>query len=238
MSLVNNSNNNTINEIVEQELHRLGAEIVGFGDITALPEDIRAGLPIGISIAVVYPKEIIRGIVDLPTQDYCDWYNKLNDCLDTAVAGGAEMLKKLGYRAIALTRDRVGKGEDSNHTDLPHKTIATRAGIGWIGKSALLLTKEYGSAIRLSSILTDAPLETATPKNESLCGSCMICANACPAHAISGKPWQIDQPREICFDPVACRKIARERAKHGFGGEDITICGKCIEICPYTRRYL
>ena len=49
-----------------------------------------------------------------------------------------------------------------SQTALPHKTIATRAGIGWIGKSALLVTAKYGSAIRLSSILTDTPIETAS----------------------------------------------------------------------------
>jgi epoxyqueuosine reductase QueG len=91
--------------------------------------------------------------------------------------------------------------------------------------------------IRLSTILTDAPLETAAPINESKCGNCVACTNACPAGAVSGKLWNMNMYRDEFFDPVKCKETARERSKRSFGG-DITICGKCIEICPYTRRVL
>lgn len=186
-------------------------------------------------MAVKYPKEVIRGISDLPTQEYFNWYNKLNERLDMLVTLGAEALQMQGYTSIAQTRAQVGKGETKNNTVLPHKTVATRAGIGWIGKSALLVTEQYGSMIRISSILTDAPLITAAPVNQSKCGECTICRDACPAGAVSGKVWDVGLYRDEFFDPVKCRKIARERAKQGFGGEN-TICGKCIEVCPYTRR--
>ncbi|MDR0905560.1 MAG: 4Fe-4S binding protein, partial [Oscillospiraceae bacterium] len=128
-----------------------------------------------------------------------------------------------------------GFGENEDSTILPHKTVATRAGIGWIGKSALLVTEKYGSMIRLSTVLTDAQLETAAPVDESKCGGCTVCTDACPAGAISGTLWTVGLYRDEFFDPVKCRKTARERAKQGFGGE-VTICGKCIEVCPYTRR--
>ena len=222
---------------IKTGLLRLGADIVGFGDITELPDDVRAGMSVGISVAVLYPKEVIRGITELPTREYCDWYDRLNDKLDAIVTRGAEILREMDYKAIAQTREYVGSGEHKDNTDLPHKTIATRAGIGWIGKSALLVSDEYGSAIRLSSILTDAPLSSARPINKSRCGDCMKCAGACPADAVSGKLWEAGLYRDEFFDPVKCRKTARERAKQGFNGE-ITICGKCIEICPYTQRYI
>ena len=174
----------------------------------------------------------------LPMQEYRSWYDKLNERLDSIVTKGAETLQKMGWSAIAQTREYVGSGEIGNNTSLPHKTIATRAGIGWIGKSALLVTAEYGSAIRLSSILTDAPVETAQAINKSHCGDCMVCASACPADAVSGKSWEIGLYRDEFFDPIKCRKTARERAKQGFGDENITICGKCIEVCPHTKKYI
>ena len=221
---------------IRNELLRLGADIVGFGDLCELPGNVRENLPVGISVAVVYPGEVIRGIAELPTQEYREWYDKLNERLDMIVASGAEMLRAAGYRAIAQTRDYVGNGEKTDTTTLPHKTVATRAGIGWIGKCALLITEKYGSAVRLSSILTDAPLDTGMPINESRCDGCMVCVDVCPAGAVSGKSWEINLYHDEFFDPIKCRKTARERAKQGFGGE-ITICGKCIEACPYTRRY-
>ena len=228
---------NELSRHIKTELHRLGSDIVGFGSLDELPNNVREGLPVGISIAVTYPAVVICGITELPTQEYCDWYNKLNERLDAIVTSGAELLREKGYKAIAQTRKHVGSGGSNSTTTLPHKTVATRAGIGWIGKSALLVTDKYGSAIRLSSILTDAPLLPALPIDKSRCGECMVCTDACPGLAVSGKSWEIGLYRDEFFDPVKCRKTARERAKQGFGGE-ITICGKCIEVCPYTQRYI
>jgi len=222
---------------IKEELLLQGADIVGFGDLRELPEDMRAGLPVGISVAVVYPGNAIRGIDKLPTQEYRDWYDKLNKRLDRIVTYGAAKLCEMGYAAIAMTREHVGNGGVNGTTVLPHKTVATRAGIGWIGKCALLVTRQYGSALRISSILTDAPLETAEPIDKARCGDCVICKVACPAQAVSGKQWRPGLPRDEFFDSAKCRKTARERAKLGFNG-DITICGKCIEVCPHTRRYI
>ena len=228
---------NDLTRQIKSRLSSLGADIIAFGDLNELPADVREGLPVGISVAVVYPKQVIRGIKALPTQEYSEWYTNLNERLDRIVIEGASFLKNMGYEAIAQTREYVGNGEMIDNTLLPHKTIATRAGVGWIGKSALLVTREYGSSVRLSSILTNAPLETAKPINESGCDGCMICTDACPAKAISGKVWKPEIYRDLFFDPVKCRTTARERAKLGFGGE-MTICGKCIEICPYTQQYI
>ncbi|MDR1060015.1 MAG: GNAT family N-acetyltransferase [Clostridiales bacterium] len=222
---------------VKNALLALGADIVGFGDISELPPSVREGLPVGISIAVKYPKAVIRGISELPTREYREWYDRLNRRLDMIASQGAELLVGRGCRAIAQTRARVGAGETEYSTVLPHKTVATRAGIGWIGKCALLVTKQYGSMVRLSSILTDAPLDLAEPTNKSLCGDCRACASACPAGAVSGKLWEAGLYRDEFFDPIKCRKTARERAMKGFGGEG-SICGKCIEACPHTRGYL
>lgn len=226
-----------LTEFIKDELFCHGADLVGIGDLTELPSTVRNNLPVGICVAVKYPKEVILGISDLPTQEYCDWYYKLNERLDMLVTLGAEALQIKGYTAIAKTRALVGDGEKEYKTLLPHKTVATRAGLGWIGKCALLVTEQYGSMIRISSILTDAPLKTSSPANHSKCGDCMVCTKACPAGAVSGKEWEIGLYRDEFFDPIKCRKTARERTMQGFGG-DITICGKCIEICPYTRKFL
>jgi epoxyqueuosine reductase QueG len=229
---------NNLSIQLKNHLLAQGASLIGFGHLGELPPEARRGLPLGVAIAVKHPKEVIRGIHDLPTAAYYEQYNLLNDRLDALAESGAKLLRDSGFTAVAQTRAYVERhGETDYSTLLPHKTVATRAGLGWIGKCALLVTKEYGSMVRIASILTDAPLETVKPINTSQCGDCTVCAQACPAGAVSGKQWSVELARKDFFDAAACRKIARERALQGFGVE-ITQCGKCIEVCPWTRRYL
>jgi epoxyqueuosine reductase QueG len=198
---------------------------------------VRHDLPVGVCVAIKYPREVISGIHNMPTREYYEQYNAINNKLDNLVTTGELFLKEQGYSAIAQTLSFVAQNETDYDSLLPHKTVATRAGIGWIGKSALLVTPEFGSALRISSILTDAPLITDAPIDSSLCGDCKVCENACPAKAIKGNLWDISTSRDTIFDAVACRKEARKRAMQSFGIE-ITICGKCIEVCPYTQKYL
>ncbi len=78
--------------------------------------------------------------------------------------------------------------ELTNTTPLPHKTIALLAGLWWIGKHNLLVTPEFGSAISLYTVLTDAPVKTVLhPPARSLFGDCSICWDICSPGALTGR---------------------------------------------------
>jgi epoxyqueuosine reductase QueG len=94
-----------------------------------------------------------------------------------------------GYKAFAKNRGKVIVDQSVKRSKLPHKTVATLSGLGWIGKCALLVTRDYGAAVRLTVTLTDAPLQTGKPINKSYCGACTECQKNCPAGAVSGKLW-------------------------------------------------
>ncbi len=220
---------------IRDELLSHGADMVGIGSLRDLPPKERGNLPIGICVAIKYPASVIRSIGNMPTKEYYDWYKKLNERLDLLVSAGALALQMERYRAVAQTREVVGNGGEDYRTTLPHKTVAVYAGLGWIGKSGLLVTETYGSMIRISSILTNAPLQTEMPITQSKCGDCTACRDACPAGAISGNLWKFRLDRDELLDPEKCAKVAKERAKKSIGVEE-TICGKCIEVCPYTKR--
>ena len=188
------------------------------------------------SIVLAYPKEIIRGISHQPTMEYYEAYHELNGKLDALAMLCANYIKGEGYHAYPQTVTTIGE-YGVFRTVMPHKTIAVKAGLGWIGKSALFITKPYGSAVRLTSVLTDAPLSYEEPLIQSSCGDCMVCKEACPGNAISGRLWSPELDREDFFDALACREKAREISAKSLK-KQITLCGKCIEVCPYTKRYL
>lgn len=65
----------------------------------------------------------------------------------------------------------------------------------------------------------------------------MICKDACPGKAVAGTLWYAGIDRDEFFNPTKCRTKARQIANERIQKE-ITLCGKCIEICPYTQRYI
>ncbi len=226
-----------LSEEVKELLLNLGADIVGIGDLSMVPIQDRQNMPFGITIAIAYNRQDIIGIDQGPTEDYYRAYVNINNRLDSIITAGADYLKRLSYEAIAQTVEEVAKVETKYDSILPHKTVATRAGIGWIGKSAILVTKQYGSAIRISTILTNAPLTADNPMDESNCKDCRKCVEECPAGAIKGRNWNINTNREELLDPVKCRKKARELSWCRINRE-ISLCGKCFLVCPYTQGYL
>ncbi|MHC4176600.1 MAG: 4Fe-4S double cluster binding domain-containing protein [Planctomycetota bacterium] len=220
---------------LQRFLANRGATLVACADLGPLPAEVRQGLPLGISIGAALSPSIVAGIVDGPTEQYASEYLRVNALLSRLAEDAAALLRGRGFRAVAnkVTVDKLDL--DTLATTLPHKTVATRAGLGWIGKCALLVNERYGSAVRYNTVLTDAPLPVGTPVEASACAKCTACVEACPAGAPLGRDWQPDQPRASFFDAFACYRTAQESTRR-IGIANI-ICGICIAVCPYTKRY-
>lgn len=210
-----------------------GAKLIGAADLTGI---VSNEMQTGVSVAVPIPKSIVEDLKTAPTQAYYEAYSSMNAKLDEMVSCGEEFLQDRGYRAFANTT-KVVKQDAHWCTRLPHKTVATRAGLGWIGKNCLLVTKEYGSAVRLSSLLTNAPLPVGSPINESRCGSCTVCVKSCPAHALTGVLWCVGTKREELLHKEDCKRMQIIRMKQSTDFET-DLCGLCFSVCPYTQRYL
>jgi len=224
-------------EEIRSFLRLEGGDLVGFADLQSLPVDVRYDLPYGISIAVVLDPGIIRRIINGPDVDYLLEYRRVNELLSLLGKKVSSFLEGKGFRAECFSATNTGIDWDTLSTNLPHKTVATRAGLGWIGKCALLITPEYGSAVRITSVLTDAELPAGTPKVHSDCRDCHACVDICPGNAVTGLDWEVGMSRDQLYDPFKCREVAQRWQREREGITD-NICGMCIATCPWTQRYL
>jgi len=212
------------------------AGLLGFADLSAITKENRYDFPRSISFCFPIPTDILKQIKSGPTLEYFDEYNRLNVLLEKTAQELEDYIFILGYKALAI--DKKSRQYDAKKltTILPHKTSAILSGSGWIGKCNLFITNEYGSGIRLGTVLTDIPLTTGSSIAESRCGNCLICYERCPGKAITGSNWKTGMGREELYNAFACQKAAKKLSDAI--GADHPICGICIANCPWTVSYI
>ena len=192
------------------------------------------GFPFALSWALPVNSRIMAGVQDGPTQAYADEYTRVNNRLNELAVALADEIGSRGFRAQPLAAsertDRVNiKG------DFPHKTAATRAGLGWIGRHCQLITRRFGSWIRLGTVFTDMVLPCGPPVERHFCGRCTRCVDACPAGALKGGAWRPGLPRAEILDARACDRWKKEHYFQFHKGHN---CGICSAVCPYGLKVL
>lgn len=108
---------------------------------------------------------------------------------------------------------------------------AVRAGLGWVGRSSLLINPQWGSYTLIGILLLDHRVEpTAWPIVENRCGECSRCMDACPAGAIGGQGY-IDARRCVSYrSQYQDDEEGLPRAGYVFG------CDECLRVCPYNKQ--
>ncbi len=109
---------------------------------------------------------------------------------------------------------------------------AAQAGIGWHGKSTMLIDPTLGTWFFLAEVLTTLELLADAPQADR-CGKCERCITACPTGAITA-PHRLDARRCISYltiehkssIPVELRTLIGDRI---FG------CDDCLAACPWNR---
>ena len=226
-----------LNKNILELLSREDCHIVGFADLSCLPEEARMHFKYGIVMALSFTKEAILENKNGLPQRYYKEHAPMTQRLGELKNIVADFLADKGYEAVSDTPASVVNNE-TLRSALPQKTVATLAGIGWIGKCAMLVTHEAGSALRLTTVLTNAPVNCGKPITKSECGvKCTACVDICPGKAPTGVLWAAEVDRDVFFDAHACRTAARARAKSLLGAEE-SVCGLCISNCPYTKKGL
>ncbi len=109
--------------------------------------------------------------------------------------------------------------------------VAARAGLGFIGKNGLLISKEFGSWMFLGELVTDLEIEPDEPVDYG-CGECSRCVDFCPTSALLGD-GRLNAQRCLSFQTQAKGKMPeeyREKIKTVIYGCDI-----CQTVCPYNK---
>lgn len=217
-----------------------GASVFGAGYIDdlrpyfdALPLEQTDRLSYGVSLGVRVSDSVLKGIATGPTRHYLHHYKMLNLLLDQCALKVSLAIQERGYNALPIPASQIVDWQKQT-AHLSHKMIALRAGIGWLGRNNLIVHPEYGSKIRIATVLTDMPLKTDNPPSppfskggmggllkEDNCGNCKKCIEVCPVSAISEsyKDW----------DRIACLEKLKYFAKTYNVGQ--YICGLCVKVC-------
>jgi epoxyqueuosine reductase QueG len=193
------------------------------------PLHLAPTLPRAISLLAGFQPDSLTDLENGPTEKYFIEYKHLNAKLNKASTALKQFLEKLGYHAtkVDATLEDYDKVEDWGEAGVfAHKTAATQAGLGWIGKTALFISTVFGPRVRLATVFTNLELPTRTPITRGRCGRCRSCIEACPVNAGRDVRWKAGIEREHLYNEKACEYFGDSFPE--LGG----VCGICIAACP------
>lgn len=265
---------------LEQDIERLareaGVDIVGFTDRARLADappsgDLTQTLPSAqsaIALAVALDRSAVRAYMakeDLWALNH-DHRNSYRSLKHAAIAIAAH-LEGLGHEVaipFANFEYRPDTTPDVMAPPLSHKYVCAAAGVGWIGWSGNLLTREYGALVTIGSIVTDAILEPSPMYEEDWCSDCNYCVATCPTYympkkepdliQIGDKPASYSHRRSALRCTVSCGGANGIRKPHsrwstwshremtdmpGPEASDAEFTERCEEILaeqPHNRR--
>jgi len=139
----------------------------------------------------------------------------------------SKFIKVLGHKAMSCSTNTVGM-------TIP---MAIEAGLGQLGRNGLLITREFGPAVRISKVLTSLPLIPDSPVDfgvTELCHTCKICSDKCPSKAILPGGRTIEARNESTAPGVLKWPIDAERCM-GQWSRIRKPCTICISVCPFNK---
>lgn len=138
----------------------------------------------------------------------------------------AEAIRMMGYNAIPC--------KNSTTLSVP---LAIDAGLGQLGRNGLLITPDYGPAVRIGKVLTDMPLVPDGPVDfgvTEFCETCKKCAERCPAGAISKGDRTYEPPSET-GNPGALKWYVDGKRCLRYWIASGASCASCQAVCPFTK---
>lgn len=199
------------------------------------PEELIDGTRRVISVRMNYlPRETRpEQILEQPDAAYVSRYALGRDYHKLIRARLARLWKRIESHARdAGYRDFSGR-VFTDSAPVMEKAIAEKAGLGWIGKNTLILSRDAGSWFFLGEIYTDLPLETTAQGASNHCGTCQACMDVCPTDAIVA-PYELDARRCISYLTIEYRGTVPNEFRKAIGNR-IFGCDDCQLFCPWNK---
>ena len=221
---------------VQDYLAKVDADLVGIFALqdykgTKLEEMTLHLLPEAHSV-VVLAMEVYPEILNHSRPERTTGGVSLSDLLDRHMDFINSRLTKVAYDVAKVSRRNGLKSLPLSATGCPtdarflqavfsYKHAAQAAGLGYIGRSSLLITPDFGPRVRLACCLTESILEPKKVATDNPCSGCNVCINNCPAHALESSQAE---------EPYAINKFACSSFRNASGG-----CSECMRLCPAGR---
>lgn len=193
------------------------------------PKRLLPGAQSIIAIALAYPTKLKdapkskpgarRGIFSR-TSWGTDYHVVLRERLEKLAAFIEDQVTDFSYKIM------VDTGE------LSDRAVAERAGIGFSGKNASIITEEFGSFVYLGEMITNIPFEPDEPVELS-CGDCRICLDACPTGALV-QGGQLNAQR--CLSFLSQTKVSLPEPFREKLGTRLYGCDTCQLVCPFNKQ--
>jgi epoxyqueuosine reductase len=231
-----------LNKRVQDLAEHWGADLFGVADLSPAREAILAQggpvvaeYPYAVSIGITLPHSIVNQLSQRAAcaiaVSYGHHATVIEQHLDVVGLQVCGFLQKEGFNVMPIPAAQQVDDERICAV-FSHKLAAHLAGLGWIGKSGLLVTPEVGPRVCWTTVLTDAPLALTGEPLDERCGQCVKCVSICPVSAFTGRAFREDEPREVRFD---ARKCVRYFAKMEEDGGR-AVCSLCLYVCPYGSK--
>lgn len=147
-----------------------------------------------------------------------------------------QVIRKKLNELIQIIQDKVGEVNARCFTDsapVLDKAWAERAGLGWIGKNANLISTQKGSFFFIGEIIIDLDLAYDKPATDH-CGTCTACLDACPTGAII-QPQLVDGSKCISYLTIELKDELIPNDFQGKMDDWIFGCDVCQDVCPWNR---
>jgi epoxyqueuosine reductase len=194
-------------------------------DPSSLLESVRSVIVLSLVYGCEHPDRKAIGPTQGKVARYAqgaDYHRVLWDKLEALLAWLRSRCPEINGRAVADT------------APLLERDYARLAGLGWIGKNTMLISRRLGSFTFLGAVLIDSELAYDPPHESNHCGSCTRCLDACPTGAFQG-PYQLNAGQCISYWTIEHRGVLDEA--HAAELHDWVFgCDICQEVCPWNRK--